>query len=73
MFVVSYTFALILQINMVTITTETYISAANLAPATVIGILTGRWLSKYLTEETFRMILVTVLAATVVLLLWTLI
>ena len=72
MFVVSYTLALLLQIGMVTIATETYISAANLAPATIIGIVSGRWLSNYLTEETFRKILLIVLGATVILLLWTL-
>ena len=69
---VMLTLALLLQIAMVTIATETYISAVNLAPATIIGILTGRSLSKYLTEETFRQILLIVLAATVILLLWTL-
>ena len=73
MFVVSYTFALVLQMTMTTITVDTYISAANLAPATIIGILTGRWLSHHLTEEAFRKILLVVLTLTVVLLLATLI
>lgn len=72
MFVVSYTVALILQINMATIATETYTSAAALAPATVTGVLTGRWLSRYLTEDTFRKILLAVLALTIVLILVTL-
>ena len=73
MFVVSYTFALILQMTMATITVETFSSAATLAPATIIGIFTGRWLSRYLTEDTFRKILLIVLALTIVLLLATLI
>ena len=73
MFLVSYTFALVLQMTMATITPETYVGAAKLAPATIIGIFAGRWIGQYLTEETFRKILLLVLTLTVVLLLATLI
>ena len=58
--------------TMATISAVTFSSAAQLAPATIIGIFAGRWLSQHMTEETFRKILLTVLALTVILLLVTL-
>jgi len=73
MFVFSYTIALVLQVTMATIRADTYITALVLAPATLVGILTGRWLSRQLTEKTFRLFLLVVLIATVILLLATLV
>jgi len=73
MFVFSYTIALVLQMTMATIRADTYITAVVLAPATLVGILAGRWLSRLLTERTFRAFLLLVLVATVILLLATLV
>ena len=73
MFVFSYAIALVLQVTMATIRADTYITAVVLAPATLVGILAGRWLSRLLTEKTFRAFLLLVLAGTVILLLATLV
>lgn len=72
MFVFSYTIALVLQMTMANINADTYITALVLTPATLTGILTGRWLSGRLTEQTFKVILLVVLTATIALLLATL-
>lgn len=73
MFVFSYTFALILQMALANIRAETYVTAVVLAPSTLVGILAGRWLSKKLSEQMFKGILLIVLLSTVVLLLATLV
>ncbi len=73
MFVCSYTMALLLQLTMANISTDTFRLGFTLVPATIVGIIAGRWLSHHLTEETFRTILLVVLAATGILLLATLI
>ncbi len=73
MFVCSYTMALLLQLTMADIARDTFRLGFTLVPATIAGIFAGRWLSHHLTEETFRTILLVVLAATVILLLATLI
>ena len=73
MFVFSYSIALVLQMTMATIRADTYITALVLAPATLVGILTGRWLSRQLSEKIFRLFLLVVLIATVILLLATLV
>lgn len=72
MFVFSYGIALVLQMTMANIAADTYVTAVVLAPATLVGILTGRWLSGRLTEQTFKIVLLVVLASTIVLLLATL-
>jgi uncharacterized membrane protein YfcA len=69
MFVFSYLVALLLQLLMADIRPETFRLALTLSPATVAGIIAGRWLGTHLTEEIFRTILLVVLAATVILLL----
>ena len=72
MFFFSYTIALILQMTMGEIEPDTCITALILAPATLAGILAGRWLGGKLTESTFRVALLFILAGTVVLILATL-
>jgi len=72
MFFFSYTIALILQMTMGEIEPDTCITALILAPATLAGILAGRWLGGKLTESTFRGALLFILAGTVVLILATL-
>ncbi len=73
MFLFSYSIALVLQLTIADIGTDTLKLAMTLAPATVIGIFAGRRLSRYLTEETFRTILLVVLVLTVVLLVATIV
>jgi len=73
MFVCAYTIALILQMTMGEIQPHTFITTLVLAPATLAGMLAGRWLGRRLTEPTFRIALLFILAGTVILILATLV
>jgi uncharacterized membrane protein YfcA len=68
MFVFAYVFALVLQIALAGISANTLKLCAVLAPATVAGILVGRFLSSRISEQTFRWVLVITLACTVAIL-----
>lgn len=72
MFVVSYAMSFGLQLGAVGISGDTFSLAAQLAPATVIGIMAGRFLHHRITERIFRKLLFVILLATVALLLVTL-
>ena len=71
MFVVAYTVALVLQHALVGLAKSTLVESAMLAPAVVAGVILGHVSSKRITERTFRVLLMAVLAATVALLLLT--
>lgn len=73
MFVFAYTVALVLQVGLAGIGTDAMRLSAMLAPATVVGILAGRFLSRRLTEQSFRWLLVIILASTAIILFATLI
>jgi len=68
MFVFAYLFALALQFALAGIGAHTMKLCAVLAPSTVAGIMVGRFLSSRISEQTFRWVLVTTLASTVVIL-----
>jgi uncharacterized membrane protein YfcA len=72
MFVVAYSFALLLQLSLAEISANTVRLTAALVPPTVAGIVVGKFLSNRISEAMFRRLLVTVLALTVVFLLVTL-
>jgi len=72
MFVCSYLVALLLQLKMAGMSEEVFRLALTLVPATIVGIVAGRWLGNHLTEERFRFVLLVVLTMTVVLLLMSL-
>lgn len=73
MFVFAYVVALALQFGLAGIGADTMRLSAMLAPSTIIGILVGRSLANRLTEQTFRYLLVIILASTAVILFSTLI
>jgi len=73
MFVFAYVVALALQIGLAGIGADTMQLSAMLAPSTIIGILVGRSLVSRVTEQTFRYLLVIVLASTAIILFSTLI
>ncbi len=73
MFVFAYLVALVLQFGLVGIGADAMRLSALLAPSTVVGILVGRLLSSRLTEQSFRWILMIVLASTAIMLFSTLI
>ena len=73
MFVFAYVVALALQFGLAGIGADTMRLSAMLAPSTVVGILVGRSLANRLTEQTFRYLLVIILASTAVILFSTLI
>ncbi len=73
MFVVAYAIALVLQLGLAGIATESIGLSMMLAPATIVGIIVGRLLGGYLTEVTFRWLLVIILASTAIMLFSTLI
>jgi uncharacterized membrane protein YfcA len=73
MFVLSYSISLGLQLGMTGIGRETFFLALTLVPSTLGGIAAGRLLHRRLTEDVFRRMLLVVLAATVVLLIATLV
>jgi len=73
MFVFAYVVALALQFGLVGIGADTMRLSAMLAPSTIVGILVGRSLVSRVTEQTFRYLLVIVLASTAIILFSTLI
>ncbi len=73
MFVFAYVVALALQFGLAGIGADTMRLSAMLAPSTIVGILVGRSLANRLTEQTFRYLLVIILASTAVILFSTLI
>jgi uncharacterized membrane protein YfcA len=73
MFVFAYVVALALQFGLAGIGADTMQLSAMLAPSTIVGILVGRSLANRLTEQTFRYLLVIILASTAVILFSTLI
>jgi uncharacterized membrane protein YfcA len=64
MFVFSYIAALAVQVGFAGVARETWVFAATLAPATLIGVFVGRLLATRISERVFRRLIVTVLAAT---------
>lgn len=68
MFVVSYAMALALQAGLAEVGTDVAKFSLLLAPPTILGILTGYYLGRRLSEKIYRWILVAVLAFTAVLL-----
>jgi uncharacterized protein len=68
LFVFSYSAVFLLQVPLAGLRAETIHTSALLAPATIIGILFGRKLAHWLTEQTFRWLLVMILVATAFLL-----
>ncbi len=73
MFVFAYVVALALQFGLAGIGADALRLSAMLAPSTVVGILVGRSLASRLTEQTFRWLLVIILASTAIILFSTLI
>ncbi len=73
MFVFAYLVALVLQFGLAGIGADAMRLSALLAPSTVVGILVGRLLSSRLTEQSFRWILIIILASTAIMLFATLI
>ena len=73
MFVFAYTVALVLQFGLAGIGSDAMKLSAMLAPSTIVGILAGRSLTGRLTEQTFRWLLVIILASTAIILFATLI
>lgn len=64
MFVVAYTIALLLQLAMAGISTDTLRLTAMLAPPTLAGVIVGHILSSRISEVTFRWILTIILVFT---------
>jgi len=73
MFVFAYLIALVLQFGLAGIGADSMKLTLMLAPSTVVGTLVGRLLTSRLTEQTFRWLLVTILASTAIILFSTLI
>ena len=72
MFVVAYSFALVLQLSLAEVSANTLRLTAALVPATVAGVFVGKVLSQRISEATFRSLITIVLTLTVVLLFGTL-
>jgi len=72
MFVFAYTVALVLQIILVGISTDTLWFCLIHTPSTVAGILVGGFLSQRISQPVFHWLLVVILSATVVILVTTL-
>ena len=73
MFVFAYVVALALQFGLTGIGADSMRLSVMLTPSAVVGILVGRLLSSRLTEQTFRWLLVIILASTAIILFSTLI
>ena len=73
MFVFAYLVALALQFGLAGIGAGSMKLTLILTPSTVVGILVGRLLTSRLTEQTFRRLLVIILASTAIILFSTLI
>ena len=71
LFVVAYTIALLLQYGLAGIEPDSFLDAAALIPATVVGIPLGHWLSSKISDQVFRRFLIVVLCLTIGLLLLT--
>ena len=71
MFVFAYALALALQFVLAEISTDTLKICASLTPATIAGILVGKFLSKRISANIFSWLLILILAATIVILLST--
>ncbi len=69
LFVFSYAATFLLQVPLAGVSAQTILTCVYLAPATIMGILFGRVLAKWLTEQVFRWLLVVILFATAGLLL----
>jgi uncharacterized membrane protein YfcA len=72
MFVVAYSFALVLQLSLAEVSANTLRLTAVLVPATVAGVFVGKVLSQRISEATFRSLITIVLTLTVILLFGTL-
>lgn len=72
MFVVAYGFALMLQLALAGISTDTARLTMALIPATVAGIFLGKFLSRHISETIFRWLLTIVLIVTAITLFGTL-
>ena len=72
MFVVAYSFALVLQLSLAEVSANTLRLTAALVPATVAGVFVGKVLSQRISEATFRNLITIVLTLTFVLLFGTL-
>ena len=72
MFVVAYSFALVLQLSLAEVSANTLRLTAVLVPATVAGVFVGKVLSQRISEATFRSLITIVLTLTFVLLFGTL-
>ena len=72
MFVFAYTVALVLQIALAGISTETLHLCLIHAPSTIAGILIGGVLSKHISEKIFRWLLMIILMSTAIILFSTL-
>jgi len=70
MFVVAYLAALGMQAAMAGIAEQVWVLCLKLAPATLLGVAIGRVLPRWISERTFRRILMLVLAATALSLLY---
>ena len=68
LFVFSYALVFLLQVFLAGVSAEIIWTCVYLAPPTIIGILFGRVLAGWLTEQIFRWLLVIILASTAVLL-----
>ncbi|MCG8356426.1 MAG: sulfite exporter TauE/SafE family protein [Kiloniellales bacterium] len=64
LFVFSYGAAIALQASLIEVSGETLSLAATLAPATLVGLLLGRWALAWISEAMFRRLLLLVLVAT---------
>ena len=72
MFVFAYVVALVLQIALAGISTDSLRLCVILGPPTVAGILLGRFLNTHISERTFHWLLVIILASTIIILFSTL-
>lgn len=72
MFVFAYVVALALQYGLAGISMDSMRLSAMLTPSTTVGIFAGRLISSRLTEQTFRWVLVIILAITAIILFSTL-
>ena len=71
LFVISYAGALALQAWLAGIDGTTWTTAAILVPAGLIGAAAGHWVSRFLGQRTFRLLVLAILAATGLYMLWT--
>jgi uncharacterized protein len=72
LFIISYSAALILQLSLAEITTQTWWTSLKLALPTVAGIYFGRLLAERITEQVFIWLIIGILASTAALLFSTL-